>query len=220
MRSSGQIPRDNPDSAPARNTDHQAQKIQRAHQCRRGMVSPCSAAVWAETQGHPGVGKNNHAFQLGSWTNQGTPVTVVSSHMLSLDQIFALSTRVTPEQIGRIGSTTIAVAPFFQRSCVVHVSPSEVTLLNSGSSVTLIADRKGRSLMKRLQMANCYKPSSRTRASHQSQVLVSPTRTSPSVGRTVPHNSSSATQSHVKSPRQILLQARLVPSSNVPLAMY
>ena len=46
-------------------------------------------------------------------------------------RIYALSTRATPEQIGRIGSTTIAAGPFFSRSSVVHVSPSKVTLLDS-----------------------------------------------------------------------------------------
>ena len=45
--------------------------------------------------------------------------------------MFALSTRATPEQIGRIGSKTVNVAPFFGRSSILHVSPYEVTLLDS-----------------------------------------------------------------------------------------
>jgi cleavage and polyadenylation specificity factor subunit 1 len=47
-------------------------------------------------------------------------------------RIFALSSKINPEQIGRIAGITINAAPFFQRSCVVHVSPSEVNLLDSG----------------------------------------------------------------------------------------
>lgn len=47
-------------------------------------------------------------------------------------RIFALSSKINPEQIGRIAGITINAAPFFQRSCVVHVSPSEVSLLDSG----------------------------------------------------------------------------------------
>lgn len=52
--------------------------------------------------------------------------------MVALIQIFALTARATPEQIGRIGNKTLTVAPFFGRSAVVHVSPSEVALLDSG----------------------------------------------------------------------------------------
>jgi cleavage and polyadenylation specificity factor subunit 1 len=47
-------------------------------------------------------------------------------------QIFALSTKATPEQIGRIGTVTISVGAFFGRTCEVHVSPSQVSLLDSG----------------------------------------------------------------------------------------
>ena len=53
-------------------------------------------------------------------------------------QVFALSTKATPEQIGRIGAMTINVAPFFQRSSVIHVSPKEVTLLDSGKHASTV----------------------------------------------------------------------------------
>jgi cleavage and polyadenylation specificity factor subunit 1 len=49
-------------------------------------------------------------------------------------RIFALSSKINPEQIGRIAGITINAAPFFQRFCVVHVSPTEVNLLDSGES--------------------------------------------------------------------------------------
>ena len=50
-------------------------------------------------------------------------------------RIFALSSKINPEQIGRIAGITINAAAFFQRSCVVHVSPTEVNLLDSGEFV-------------------------------------------------------------------------------------
>ncbi len=46
-------------------------------------------------------------------------------------QVFALTSQANPQQIGRIAGTTIHAAPFFQRSCVVQISPTEVALLDS-----------------------------------------------------------------------------------------
>jgi hypothetical protein len=53
-------------------------------------------------------------------------------------RIFALSSKINPEQIGRIAGITINAGPFFQRSCVVHVSPTDVNLLDSGTCFTVI----------------------------------------------------------------------------------
>ena len=62
-----------------------------------------------------------------------------STLLLSLERtqtrIFALSSKVNPEQIGRIPGVTINAAVFFQRSCVLHVTPTAITLLDSGELV-------------------------------------------------------------------------------------
>ncbi|ORX39210.1 cleavage and polyadenylation specific protein [Kockovaella imperatae] len=67
--------------------------------------------------------------------------TLLFSSEATQTRIFALSTRATPEQIGRIGSITLAAAPFFGRSCVVHVSPSQVTLLDSDGKLQQVVSQ-------------------------------------------------------------------------------
>jgi cleavage and polyadenylation specificity factor subunit 1 len=57
--------------------------------------------------------------------------TLLFSSEGSQTRVFALSSKVNPEQIGRIANITIIAAPFFQRSCVLHVTPNEVNLLDS-----------------------------------------------------------------------------------------
>ena len=51
-------------------------------------------------------------------------------------QVFKLSSKVNPEQIGRLPEPTIAAAPFFGRSCIMHVSASTVSILDTGMSLT------------------------------------------------------------------------------------
>ena len=70
---------------------------------------------------------------------KGIPESERTTLLLSMEagqtRIFALSTRATPEQIGRIGSVTVSAAPFFGRSTVVHVSIYEVSLLDHNGKV-------------------------------------------------------------------------------------
>ena len=61
----------------------------------------------------------------------GERTTLLFSSEKGATRIFALTAKVTPEQIGRIGCITINVAPFFARSSVIHASPTELSLLDS-----------------------------------------------------------------------------------------
>ncbi|WWD21338.1 protein CFT1 [Kwoniella shandongensis] len=61
--------------------------------------------------------------------------TLLFSTERNATRIFALSTKAVPEQIGRIDGKTLAAAPFFQRSCVMHVTPAEVSLLDSNGKL-------------------------------------------------------------------------------------
>ncbi|ORY33060.1 cleavage and polyadenylation specific protein [Naematelia encephala] len=56
--------------------------------------------------------------------------TILLSSENGQTRIFALSTKATPEQIGRIGAVTIAAGAFFQRTSIAHVSPTAVVLLD------------------------------------------------------------------------------------------
>jgi cleavage and polyadenylation specificity factor subunit 1 len=47
-------------------------------------------------------------------------------------RIFALSAKTTQDQIGHLDEATIAVGTFFNRSSIVHVSPTQVVLMDSG----------------------------------------------------------------------------------------
>ncbi|WVW79420.1 protein CFT1 [Kwoniella bestiolae CBS 10118] len=68
--------------------------------------------------------------------------TMLFSTERNATRIFALSTKANPEQIGRIDGRTLNAAPFFQRSCVMHVTPSEVTLLdNNGRPIQVICPK-------------------------------------------------------------------------------
>lgn len=53
----------------------------------------------------------------------------------SQTRIYSLSTKSNQDQIGRIGEPTIAAGTFFQRSSIVHVTPSQVFLLDSDAEV-------------------------------------------------------------------------------------
>ncbi|WWC98043.1 protein CFT1 [Kwoniella sp. B9012] len=57
--------------------------------------------------------------------------TMLFSTERNATRIFALSNKANPEQIGRIDGKTLNAAPFFQRSCVMHVTPAEVSLLDN-----------------------------------------------------------------------------------------
>ncbi|WWC73047.1 protein CFT1 [Kwoniella pini CBS 10737] len=57
--------------------------------------------------------------------------TMLFSTERNATRVFALTNKATPEQIGRIDGKTLNAAPFFQRSCVMHVTPAEVSLLDS-----------------------------------------------------------------------------------------
>ncbi|WVR09012.1 protein CFT1 [Kwoniella sp. DSM 27419] len=57
--------------------------------------------------------------------------TMLLSTERNATRVFALSSKAVPEQIGRLNGRTVNAAPFFQRSCVMHVTPHDVTLLDS-----------------------------------------------------------------------------------------
>ncbi|WVQ81298.1 protein CFT1 [Cryptococcus sp. DSM 104549] len=61
--------------------------------------------------------------------------TMLLSSEASATRVFALSTKPVPEQIGRLEGKTLAAAPFFQRRFVMHVSPAEVSLLDSNGKI-------------------------------------------------------------------------------------
>nr|XP_018259229.1 protein CFT1 [Kwoniella dejecticola CBS 10117]OBR81387.1 protein CFT1 [Kwoniella dejecticola CBS 10117] len=61
--------------------------------------------------------------------------TILFSTERNATRVFALTNKATPEQIGRIDGKTISAAPFFQRSCVMHVTPNEVSLLDNNGKL-------------------------------------------------------------------------------------
>ncbi|TYJ59069.1 protein CFT1 [Cryptococcus floricola] len=61
--------------------------------------------------------------------------TMLLSSEGSATRVFALSTKPAPQQIGRLDGKTLTAAPFFRRSCVLRVSPSEVSLLDNNGKV-------------------------------------------------------------------------------------
>ncbi|WWC91156.1 uncharacterized protein L201_006097 [Kwoniella dendrophila CBS 6074] len=70
--------------------------------------------------------------------------TMLFSTERNATRVFALSNKANPEQIGRIDGKTLNVAPFFQRSCVMHVTPNEVTLLNdNGKPIQVVCPKSG-----------------------------------------------------------------------------
>ncbi|WVF65469.1 protein CFT1 [Kwoniella sp. CBS 6097] len=59
-------------------------------------------------------------------------------------RIFALSSKAVPEQIGRLGGRTLNAAPFFQRSCAMRATATEITLLDyNGKLVQLVCHLPG-----------------------------------------------------------------------------
>ncbi|WRT69124.1 protein CFT1 [Kwoniella shivajii] len=68
--------------------------------------------------------------------------TMLFSTERNATRVFILSSKANPEQIGRIDGRTLNAATFFQRSCVMHVSPSEVSLLdNNGKRIQIVCPR-------------------------------------------------------------------------------
>ncbi|OXG80075.1 protein CFT1 [Cryptococcus neoformans var. grubii Br795] len=68
--------------------------------------------------------------------------TMLLSSEGNATRVFALSSKPTPQQIGRLDGKTLSAAPFFQRSCILHVSPLEVVLLdNNGKIIQTVCPR-------------------------------------------------------------------------------
>ncbi|KAL1407554.1 mRNA cleavage and polyadenylation factor subunit [Vanrija albida] len=67
--------------------------------------------------------------------------TIAFSSEVTHTRIFALSTRTTQDQIGRVAEPTVSAGAFFGRSSIIHVTPSQVVLLDSDAklSQTIIA---------------------------------------------------------------------------------
>lgn len=108
------------------------------------MVFAHPAQYGSALQEHTGRRALYRAVQFGRESDKSKfSIRYETVPMFADQQIFALSTKANPEQIGRIAEITMQAAPFFQRSSVLHVSPTQVTLLDSGEHSLPIVLRRG-----------------------------------------------------------------------------